>query len=146
MPVDLDHERISALLPHRHPMLLVDRVEAAVPGESLEAIKTISASEPCYAGATGFDYPAGLLIESFGQAAALLWLISNPSAAGGLPMFAAARDCRIEARVRPGDVVRHLVRLEQVIDGAAFASGESRVGPRRVAAFASLMAVIKPSK
>ncbi|WP_063843154.1 3-hydroxyacyl-ACP dehydratase FabZ family protein [Sphaerimonospora mesophila] len=150
----LDHAAIRDLLPHRHPMLLVDRVETFVPGESLVAVKAISACEPCYrslpedAGPAGHAYPASLLIESFGQAAALLWLLSVPRAEPAppsVPMFAAARDCVIERPVHPGDVVRHLVRLEQVVDGAAFAGGESRVGSSRVASYASLMAVIRPT-
>jgi 3-hydroxyacyl-[acyl-carrier-protein] dehydratase len=149
----LDHARIRALLPHRHPMLLVDRVEELAPGVSLTAVKAVTGSEPCYrdlpddASADRYAYPMSLLVESFGQAAAILWLVSAAEMGRpghGLPMFAAARDCRLEQPVYPGDVVRHRVRLDQVVEGAAFAAGESWVGETRVASFGSMLAVIRP--
>jgi 3-hydroxyacyl-[acyl-carrier-protein] dehydratase len=40
---------IKRLLPHRYPMLLVDRVLEAVPGESLVATKAVTSNEPWYA-------------------------------------------------------------------------------------------------
>jgi 3-hydroxyacyl-[acyl-carrier-protein] dehydratase len=149
--MELDHAGIRALLPHRHPMLLSDRVEEVAPGESLAAVKAISGCEPCYRDlpddcpAHRYAYPVSLLIESFGQAAAVLWLLSRPGGetAGRLPMFVAARDCRLEHPVYPGDVVRHRVRLEHGAGSAALATGESWVGARRVATFGSMMAVVR---
>lgn len=144
----LDHAGIGRLLPHGHPMLLVDRVEELVPGESLVAVKAVTGCEPCFAGpGAGTAYPDSLLIESFGQAAALLWLLSTPPERrpkGQLPMFAAARNLLLTRPVHPGDVVVHRVRLDQTVHGTAFASGESRVGPDQVAAFGSMTAVIRP--
>ena len=58
-------------------------------------------------------------------------------------MFTAARDVVLLRPVHPGDVIRHRVRLEQVVDGAAFASGSSWVGEHRVAEFDSMMAVVR---
>ncbi|MCT9933146.1 hypothetical protein N5079_23330 [Planotetraspora sp. A-T 1434] len=140
----LDHDAIRAVLPHRHPMILLDRIEHAAPGERLEAVKAVSGCEPCYQGdQPGSEYPASLLLESFGQAAAVLWLLGATES--GLPMFTAARDVVFERPVLPGDVVRHLVRLDQVVDGAAFASGESFVGADRVAVVTSMMAVVRPA-
>ncbi|HEV2371950.1 MAG TPA: hypothetical protein VGS19_07270 [Streptosporangiaceae bacterium] len=144
----LEHAQIRDLLPHRYPMLLLDRVEAMVPGESLEAVKVISGCEPCYDGLPdNYAFPTSLLIESFGQAAAVLWLLSRQQGqrpAGELPMFVAARNCQLTRPVYPGDVVRHRVRLDQAVDGAAFASGDSRTGDHQVAVFASMMAVTRP--
>ena len=149
----LDHAQLRALLPHRHPMLLLDSVIAVEPGVSLAAVKAISACEPCYGdlpdGCRGasYAYPASLLIESFGQAAAVLWLLSARAAgraAEGLPMFTAARDCALWSPAYPGDVVRHQVLLDHAVDGAAFVTGESFVGQRCVAEFGSLMAVVRP--
>jgi 3-hydroxyacyl-[acyl-carrier-protein] dehydratase len=137
----LEHSDIAALLPHRYPMLLLDRVDAVRPGETLHAYKAVTGCEPCYRGiapdqpADRYAYPASLLIESFGQAAAVLWLLSQQTRAVGLPMFTAAKDC----------VIRHAVRLEQAVDGAAFAAGTSWVGDDKVAEFGSLMAVIRPA-
>ncbi|SCF12114.1 3-hydroxyacyl-[acyl-carrier-protein] dehydratase [Micromonospora coriariae] len=156
----LDHGELRALLPHRYPMLLLDRVDSVEPGASLEAVKAVTGCEPCYRGiAEGqtpdrYAYPASLLIESFGQGAAVLWLLSRGPGTGplspgpgtaGLPMFTAARDCVLLRPVYPGDVIRHRVRLEQVVHGAAFASGSSWVGTDQVAEFGSMMAVVRPA-
>jgi 3-hydroxyacyl-[acyl-carrier-protein] dehydratase len=151
--MELDHAQLCSLLPHRHPMLLLDRVTSVDVGRSLIAIKAISACEPCYADVpesspgTAYAYPASLLIESFGQGAAVLWLLGARSAgqkADGVPMFTAARDCRLESPVYPGDLVCHEVTLDHAVEGAAFATGSSWVGHRQVATFGSMMAVIRP--
>jgi 3-hydroxyacyl-[acyl-carrier-protein] dehydratase len=146
----LDYAGIAELLPHGHPMLLVDRVEEFVPGESLVAVKAVTGCEQLFAGpGAGTAYPASLLIESFGQAAALLWLLSAPPEQrpkGHLPMFAAARNVLLTRPVTPGDVVVHRVRLDQTVYGTAFASGESRVGPDLAAVFGSMTAVIRPAE
>ena len=43
-------EEIRRFLPHRYPFLLIDRVTACVPGESLQAIKNVSVNEPHFTG------------------------------------------------------------------------------------------------
>jgi 3-hydroxyacyl-[acyl-carrier-protein] dehydratase len=144
---------LRALLPHRHPMLLVDRVTAGELGVALAAEKAVGVGEPCYAGlrddapAAAWAYPASLLVESFGQAAAVLWQVTTgePATAGGrVLMLAAARQVRIEGIVLPGDVLRHVVRIENVVGDNAFVAGETWVGERRVASMGSLVAVVRP--
>lgn len=147
----LDHAEVRTVLPQRYSMLLIDRVLAIESGAFIRAIKAVTVGEPCYHGlpeglaAQRYAYPVGLLLESFGQAAAILWLTSaGPEARGELLLFGAARDCLIEGRAYPGDVLRHEARLEQVTDGAAFVSGETWAGRRRIARIGSLMAVTRP--
>lgn len=147
----LDPSAIRALLPHGHPVLLVDRVTGWKPGTELVATKAVTLSEPCYrdvpadAPADRYGYPLSLLIESFGQCAALLWLAGREVADKPLvPMFTALRDLRIEGTARPGDVLRHRVRLDHAVAGAAFATGETFAGGRRLASFGSIMAVTRP--
>lgn len=155
----LEHAAIRALLPQRWPMLLLDRVIAVdVTGRSLVAVKAVTATEPCYRNlpdgltADRYAFPVSLLIESFGQAAAVLWRVTaggEPTAAAGrrgeLMMFAVARECVIEDAVYPGQVLRHEVRLESVIGPNAFASGACYADDRRVAVMGSLMAVSRPA-
>ncbi|WP_018218322.1 3-hydroxyacyl-ACP dehydratase FabZ family protein [Salinispora vitiensis] len=143
----LDHAAIRRILPHRHPMLLVDRVLTLESGARIEALKAVTGSEPCYAGldavdGPGFDYPVSLLLESLAQTGALLWLHSAPG--NGFPLFGSASDIRLHGRVRPGDVLRHLVRLQHVNAGTAMFGGETWVGDSRVLTAGSMFAVIRP--
>ncbi|WP_018680609.1 3-hydroxyacyl-ACP dehydratase FabZ family protein [Actinokineospora enzanensis] len=152
----VDHAAIRDLLPQRYPMLLVDRV-VQVRADGLTSVKAVSATEPCYraipaaAPTESWAYPEALLVESFGQSAALAWLLVGPAdqrerLTGGnlLPLFAGLRDVSFEGAAYPGDVLRNEVRLEHVSDGAAFASGEVLVGDRVIARFGSLIAVTRP--
>jgi 3-hydroxyacyl-[acyl-carrier-protein] dehydratase len=142
-----EYADLHALLPHRHPILLVDRVVAVEPGVRIETRKTVSGSEPCYAAAPGgYGYPPTLLLESFVQSAALLWAISLRSAAGSNDsagsngtdrldgpdgewtlVLGAVRDAQFHTTAYPGDVVRHEVRLEQTVGSNAVLTGRSLV-------------------
>jgi 3-hydroxyacyl-[acyl-carrier-protein] dehydratase len=77
-PVDI--ERIQAMLPHRYPFLLVDRVLAYVPGKNLRAIKNITVNEPFFQGHfPGHPVmPGVMIIEALAQASGLLVFLSTP--------------------------------------------------------------------
>ena len=71
---ELDIEEVKALLPHRYPFLLVDRVIDIVPGESLTAIKNVTANEPQFMGhfPERSIMPGVLMVEAMAQAAGIL--------------------------------------------------------------------------
>lgn len=151
-PVVLGHAAICDLLPQRWPMVLLDRVLAVDLGaRTLVGTKAVSATEPCYRGLPDglaedrYAYPVSLLMESFGQAAAVLWRLVAEREPDELLMFAVARDCVIDDRVYPGDLVRHEVALENVVGANAFATGACFVDDRRVASMGSFMAVRRPA-
>ena len=147
-----DHAAIRALLPQRYPLLLVDQVLALTPGESITTIKAITGTEPCYAGIpdgaepSRYDYPKSLMIESLGQTAALLWLDGREPVADDdtTLMFIGARDYHFSGTARPGDVLRHEVRLESVVADTAFAAGRTWVGDRPIATVTTLIATRRP--
>jgi 3-hydroxyacyl-[acyl-carrier-protein] dehydratase len=144
---------IRRLLPHGHPMLLVDRVLEVGPGDRITGVKAITHAEPCYAALAAdadpdcYAYPESLLLESFGQTAALMWLLGRAGRRRdeGVLMLTVGRDCRLEGQALPGDVVRHEARLDSVVGDNVFVSGESFVGDRRILSVGSMMAVIRPS-
>ncbi len=148
-----EHADLRAILPQAAPMVLLDRVELVEPGRSLRAYKAVSGSEPCYlhlaAGlpARRWAYPVSLLLESFGQAAAVLWSSRTGPLTGedDVLMFAAARDCAVLGPAYPGDVLRHEVTLDTAVAGTAFASGSTWVGDRCVATVGSFVAVVRPA-
>ncbi|EHR61712.1 3-hydroxyacyl-ACP dehydratase FabZ family protein [Saccharomonospora cyanea] len=144
------HADLHRLLPHGHPMVLVDAVDHLVPGRELVATKAVTLSEPCYealdgtAANTAWAFPSSLVVESFGQSAVLLWRATHDAdltATGVVPMLAVIRDCRFLGRAYPGDVLRHHVRLEHSGPNTAIVSGHTAVGGCTIAAFGELMAV-----
>lgn len=145
MPPLLDRSAIKALLPHRPPILLLDQVDEFVPGDRLVATWTISRDEPCYREQSG-AYPVPLVLESFAQAAAVLWLLSADEQAAGDHLFllAGLRDCRFFSAAFPGDVLRHVARFGHRRQDAAYGMGETWVGDRRIATMGRFLAVRRP--
>jgi 3-hydroxyacyl-[acyl-carrier-protein] dehydratase len=149
-----DYAQIRQILPHGAAMVLVDRVDWLEPGRALRAYKAVSGCEPCYhhlppgLPADRYAYPVSLIIESFGQAALVLWhsMPQSPVSGHSLLMFAAARNCRFEGRVYPGDVLRHEVEFERSIADTGFAKGETWVGDRLIATMGSFIAVARPAQ
>src|SRR4051812_48696361 len=97
-----------AALPHRYPMLLVDRVESLDPDRGIVAIKAVTANEPFFQG----HFPARpvmpgvLIIEAMAQTAAVLVVHSlGPTAEGKLVYFMSVDDARFRKPVVPGDVL-----------------------------------------
>ena len=72
--MSMDIHKILKLLPHRYPILLVDRVLEIVKGKSIKALKNVSINEPYFNG--HFPHrpvmPGVLMVEALAQAAALL--------------------------------------------------------------------------
>ncbi|OLR93672.1 3-hydroxyacyl-ACP dehydratase FabZ family protein [Actinokineospora bangkokensis] len=145
----IEHSELKLLLPHRHPILQVDRVLELVPGERVVAVKAVTGSEPCFAdlGAGGdHGYPVSLLLESLGQTAAVLWLRSAELAGrptDGTLVFGAARGIEVRGPVLPGDVLRHVVEMESDKGDTALLRGETWVGERRVATVASMHVALR---
>ncbi len=128
---------IRGRLPHRHPMLLVDRVTSIEPGVQLNAVKAVSCNEPWYAELgpstpeEGFGYPKTLLVESWCQAAGVLatWDDPNPDVLDGKVMlFGSMADVEFHRAVFPGDVLEHRVRVERQMEDTVMFTGESLVG------------------
>ncbi|WP_433273310.1 3-hydroxyacyl-ACP dehydratase FabZ family protein [Actinosynnema sp. CS-041913] len=126
---------IRRIIPHRHPVLLVDRVSEVDPGRSITTLKAVSGREPCYAGGADDAYPIGLLLESWAQSAVLLtrWANPNPDVlADKVELISGIRDVVLHAEVFPGDVVEHHVELVREVEDAAILAGHSLVAGRKV--------------
>ncbi|GGW43376.1 3-hydroxyacyl-ACP dehydratase FabZ family protein [Streptomyces griseoloalbus] len=147
-PPGPDYTGILGLLPVRHPMLMVDRVEALDPGRVITVTKAVSGSEPCYQGLpdglplSRYMYPRSLMLESFGQASVLLWL--STGTAEGVPVAAAFRDCRFFGEVRPGAVLRHVSRIDRLMTDNVFVSGQTWDGDRCVMTVGALVGSSRP--
>ena len=100
-----DTARILAALPHRYPMLLVDRVAALEVGERIHAVKAVSFNEPFFQGHfPGRPIMPGVLqIEALAQAAGILAVETLELAGSGkLVYFMAIEDAKFRSPVEPG--------------------------------------------
>ena len=101
----LDIRRVMAALPHRYPMLLVDRVERIEPDRSITAIKAVSVNEPFFQGHFPGRpiMPGVLIVEALAQAAGVLAVESLGLAnSGKLVYFMAIDGAKFRTPVEPG--------------------------------------------
>ncbi|MFI6173286.1 3-hydroxyacyl-ACP dehydratase FabZ family protein [Nocardia sp. NPDC051052] len=149
----LDHSAIRAIMPHGHPILLIDAVDELDPFRRIVARKAISGCEPCFAGLKSdlsmeaLAYPRPLLIESFGQAGGILWLESlrrEGDRQAGQLVFAALRNVRFHRSVFPGDVIRQTVEVDHIIGNNFFVSGAASVRDDPVVTFGEAIVSIRP--
>ncbi len=105
MAGSLDIRAVLAALPHRYPMLLVDRVEEIVPDQSIRAIKAVTINEPFFQGHFPGRpiMPGVLIIEALAQAAGVLAIESLGLAGSGkLVYFMAIDGAKFRTPVEPG--------------------------------------------
>ena len=101
----LDVRRVMAALPHRYPMLLVDRVEKIIPDRSITAIKAVSMNEGFFQGHFPGRpiMPGVLIVEALAQAAGILAVESLGLAnSGKLVYFMAIEGAKFRNPVEPG--------------------------------------------
>jgi len=110
----LDIVEIRRRLPHRYPMLLVDRVLELTPGKSAVAYKNVSINEPFFQGHYPDTpiMPGVLIIEAMAQVAGIA--LSGSEMTAGLPLLAGVDNARFRKPVMPGD---QLMMEAQVLRG-----------------------------
>lgn len=100
---------IMSVLPHRYPILLVDRVLEIEPQKRIVAIKNVTINEPIFAGHFPGRpvFPGVLLIEGMAQAGGLLLLQDVPDRSKKLIYFAGIDEAKFRRPVVPGDQIRY---------------------------------------
>ncbi len=137
LPMNL--KDIQNILPHRYPFLLVDRIIALEPGQSIVGIKNISINEPFFQGHfPGRPIMPGVLIaEALAQVGGILALLATPENMGKPSLFLMSLDkVRFRQPVVPGDQLRLEVKTlrsgkkfwkmhgQALVDGTVVAEGE----------------------
>jgi 3-hydroxyacyl-[acyl-carrier-protein] dehydratase len=110
--INLDYNQILKLIPHRLPFLLIDRVEKLVPDVSAVGIKSVTVTEPHFAGHFP-NYPVMpgvLIVEAMAQTAGCLVSYtegygSKKSSEGKLVYFASIDSAKFRKPVKPGEIL-----------------------------------------
>jgi len=142
----LDIHQILTYLPHRYPILLVDRVLDCEPGKTIHAIKNVSINEPFFQG--HFPHhpvmPGVLILEALAQAAAILsfqTLNSKPDE-NSVYYFVGIDGARFKKPVSPGDQLNLHVEVVANKRGIWKFKAEARVDGQ-VATEAELMCTVR---
>lgn len=100
----LDIRDILSTLPHRYPMLLVDRVVIQEPGKKCTGIKNVTFNEAFFQGHyPGMPImPGVLIIEAVAQVGAVM-MLRDPKLTGKIPLIGAVDDVKFRKPVVPGD-------------------------------------------
>jgi 3-hydroxyacyl-[acyl-carrier-protein] dehydratase len=138
LPIDV--RQIAAILPHRYPFLLVDRITEFEPGKRVRALKNVTFNEPFFMGHfPGHPVmPGVLVIEAMAQASGILTQLSNGFDAKANQLYYLVRvdNARFSRTVVPGDqlimdvvqkrMIRRMGKYEcrASVDGVEVASAE----------------------
>ena len=111
----LDITEIKKIIPHRYPMLLIDRVEELIPGEKAVAKRNVTINEELFNGHFPGNpvIPEVLIVEALAQTGAVA-LLSLPEFKGKTAYFGGIKSAKFRKVVRPGDSLRLEVTLEKI--------------------------------
>lgn len=130
----LSTEQICEILPHRYPMLLVDRI-VEMSDDRIVGIKCVTANEPFFQGHFP-DYPimpGVLVVEALAQCGGVLALSRIPDREDKVVLFTSIDNCRFRAPVTPGDRLRLVLTILRMRRGVVKMQGHAYVGDRLVA-------------
>lgn len=142
----MDIHEIMRRLPHRYPILLVDRVLTVDPGKSIRAIKNVTANEHYFVG--HFPHrpvmPGVMMLEALAQAAALLAFDSVKDTVNEKTVvyFAGIDNARFKRPVEPGDQLLLECTLDRMKAGIFKFSTKATVGDE-LAVEASMMCTVR---
>lgn len=128
----MDIHTILKKLPHRYPLILVDRVESLIVGEGIVALKNVSINEPFFQGHFP-QYPVMpgvLILEALAQASALYGFaaLNVEDSSNALVLFVGIDGARFKRQVIPGDQLTLIVKPTRTKGGIWKFDAKAMVG------------------
>lgn len=126
----IDLNEIKTLIPHRYPMLLVDRVLDFEAGKTLHAIKNVTINEPIFNGhfPDMAIFPGVLILEALAQATGILGFKSTEGRGDNeMYLFASIDKAKFKKTVIPGDTMHLHVEFIKERRGMWKFYGEAKV-------------------
>lgn len=142
----LDIGQIKRILPHRPPMLLIDRAEVIEPGKKVSAYKNVTINDEFFKGHFPEKpiMPGMLIVEAMAQAAILIYHTAYEADLKKVPdYYLGSVKARFLHPVFPGDQLRIEAEADKVLTTGAFVSAKAYVGDKQVAS-AELVFVVHP--
>ena len=144
----IEINELLSVLPHRYPMLLVDRIlEINEEGTFCRGLKNVTMNEPFFQG----HYPGNpimpgvLIIESMAQVGAAC-LMKNPSLAGRIPLIGSIEEVKFRRMVKPGDQLIHEIKILWVKGGVGKMDAQATVDGELAAKMTMLFKLSLPNK
>ncbi|MDW0114061.1 3-hydroxyacyl-ACP dehydratase FabZ [Sporosarcina saromensis] len=111
----LNAEQIQAIIPHRYPFLLVDRITELEEGKKAVGLKNVTINEEFFKGHfPGYPVmPGVLIVEALAQVGAVAMLQKEENR-GRLALFAGIDNCRFKRQVVPGDTLKLEVEITRM--------------------------------
>ena len=143
----MDVYEILSRLPHRFPMLMIDRVLECEPGKRIVALKNVSINEPFFPGHfPGMPIlPGVLILEAMAQAAGVMVFaaMDRPQMEHSLYYYVGIDNARFKKPVVPGDVLELEVNFERSLRGIGKFNCVARVDGQTVAE-ATILCTVRP--
>ncbi len=143
----LSAQEIQAIIPHRWPFLLVDKILEIEPGRRAVGLKQVSAGEIYFQGHFPGQpiMPAVLIVEALAQVGSVA-LLSSPEHKGKIGLFAGIDGFRFRRPVVPGDSLRLEVTLTRIRGSVGKGTGRAEVDGQVAAEGELMFALAEPER
>jgi 3-hydroxyacyl-[acyl-carrier-protein] dehydratase len=143
---EMDIQAVLKYLPHRYPMLLIDRIKECEPGRRVVALKNVTVNEPHFQGHFPGRpiMPGVLILEAMAQAAGVLVFSAEQPREDSVYYYVGIDNARFKKPVLPGDQLEIEVTLERMLRGIGKFACVARVGGE-VVTEATILCSVKPA-